>query len=92
MCDFNSIAHNSLHHDMYIATMWRCALVSCTRSQSIGLVLGVCVVLMLIVSLCVHFANSAIECYFIIMVATIIGIFMAMLLILIYTFGLFVIR
>ena len=44
------------------------------------------------VSLCVPFTNSLIGCYFITMAATIIGIFMAILFILNYAFGLAVTR
>ena len=39
------------------------------------------------VLLCVYVTNSFIECYFVVMVATIIGIFMAVLFILNYTLG-----
>ena len=59
--------------------MWQCALVSCTPSQSIGLVLG-CALLWCWVSLCVPFIKSLIE-YFIILVVTIIGIIMVIILI-----------
>ena len=53
-------------------------------SQSIGLVLG-CALFWCWVSLCVPFTHSLLECSFIMMVATIIGIFMAILFILNYT-------
>ena len=66
---FNCIVQDSLYHNMYIGTMWHCAIVSCTPSQS-----RCCV------SLCVLFTNSLIEWYFIMIVATIWGIFMAILL------------
>ena len=56
-----------------IGTVRHCALVSCILSQSIGL-FWVCAVLVLSVISC-SFTNSLIACYFIIMVATIIGIF-----------------
>ena len=38
---FSCIGQDSLYHNMGIGTMWHCALVSCTPSQSMGLVLGV---------------------------------------------------
>ena len=38
--DFNCIVQDSFYYDMYKGTMWHSALVSCTQSQSIGLVLG----------------------------------------------------
>ena len=89
---FNCVVQDSLYHNMYIGTMWHCALVSRTRSQSIGLVLG-CVLFWCWVSLCVPFTNPLIECYFFMMIATIIWIFfMAILLIVIYTSGLSVTR
>ena len=40
LSDFNCRVQDSLYYDMYIGVMWHCALVSCSRSQSIGLVLG----------------------------------------------------
>ena len=49
---FSCIIHYCLYHNMDIDTMWHCALVSNTESQSIGLFFGVCVVLMLSVIRC----------------------------------------
>ena len=37
---FNCIVQDSLYHDMDIGTIWHCALVSCTPSQSIERVFG----------------------------------------------------
>ena len=64
---FNCIVQDSLYHDMDIGTMCHCALVSCTPSQSIGVVLGY-VLFWCWVSLGVHFTNSLIEFYFIMIV------------------------
>ena len=70
---------------MDIGTLWHCALVSCTPSQYIGLVLG-CALVWCLVSLCAPFTISLIELYFIMIfimrVVTIIGIFMAIVIIL----------
>ena len=85
------LIHDATIRSMYVGTMWHCALVSCTPSQCLGLIFG-WVLFWCLVSLCVPFINSLIECYFIMMVATIIGTFMAILSILIYTVGLFVTR
>ena len=80
------IVQDSLYQNIDTGTMWLCALVSCIQPQSIGLIL-VCALLWCWVSLYVAFTNFMIECYFIIMVATIIGILMALLLILTFIFG-----
>ena len=48
---FNYIVQNSLYHNMDKGTMWHCALVSCTPSQSVRLFF-VCVVLVLSVIMC----------------------------------------
>ena len=48
---FSCIVQYALYHNMNIGTMWHCALVSSTPSQSIGLAFGVCVVLV------VHFLS-----------------------------------
>ena len=40
-CIFSCIVQDSLYHIMDKGTMWYCALVSCTQSQSIELLLGV---------------------------------------------------
>ena len=40
LSNFNCRVQDSLYYDMFIGIMWHCALVSCSRSQSIGLVLG----------------------------------------------------
>ena len=66
---FNCIVQDSLYHNMDIGTVWHCALVSCIPSQPVMLVFG-CVLIWCWVSVCVRFTNS----YFIMMVATIIGI------------------
>ena len=86
---FQCILQCSLYHNIDIGTKWHCALVSCTPSQSMGLVLG-CGLFWHWVSWCVPFTNSLIEFYFIMMVVIIIVIFMAILFILNYTFRLFV--
>ena len=73
---FNCIVQDSLYSNMDIGTMWHCALISCTPSQSIGLFL--CALLWCWVSLCAPFTISLIEFYFIMIfimiVVTIIGI------------------
>ena len=95
---FYCTVYDSLYHTMDIVTMWHCALVSCSLWQSSGLFF-VCFLFFLgvggggaflwcWVSLCVHFTNSLIEFYFIMIVVFIMGIFMAILFILIYTFRL----
>ena len=90
--DFNCIVQGSLYYNMYIGIMSRCALVSCTPSQCVGLVFG-CALFVCWVSLCVpFFIISLLECYTIMKVANIIVFFMAILLILIYIFGLSVTR
>ena len=71
---FNCIVQNSLYHNMDICTFWHYALVSCNTSQSIGLVFG-CALFWRWVSLCVPCTYSLIEGYFIVTIATIIGIF-----------------
>ena len=38
---FNCIIQDSLYHNMDVGTMWHCALVSCTPSQSMDWFLGV---------------------------------------------------
>ena len=78
---FSCVVRNSQYHDMDIGTKWHCALVSCTPSQSIGMDFG-CALFWCWVSLCVPFAYSLIELYFIMIVVTIIGIFMAIIFIL----------
>ena len=70
---FNYIVQYSLYHNIDIGTMWHWALVSCTPSQSIGLVLG-CAFFWCSVSSCVPLNNSSIEFYSIMIVVTIIGI------------------
>ena len=45
---FNCVVQDSLYHDMDIGIMWHCVLVSCTPSQSIGLVLGCALMLSVI--------------------------------------------
>ena len=72
---------------MDIDTTWRIALVSCTPSQSEGLVLG-CALFWCWVLLCVPFTNSLIEFNFIMIVVTVNGIFVAILFILNYIFRL----
>ena len=71
--------------------MWHCALISFTPSHYMGLDIW-CPLFWCWVSLCVPFTNCLTERYFIMTVATIIGIFMAILLFLIYTSRLFVTR
>ena len=73
---------------MDIGIAWRCVLVSCTQSQSIWLYLGVRCWL----SIGVPFTNSLIGLYCIAMIVIIIGIFMAILFNLNYTFRLSVIK
>ena len=91
---FNCIVQDPSYHNMDIGTMWHCSLVSCTPSQSIGRFFG-CALFCLFccwVSPCAPFTISLIEFYFIvifiIIVLTVIEIFMAILLILNYTFRL----
>ena len=85
---FNFIVHDSLYYKMDKGTVWHCALVSCTPSQSIGLFF-LCALFWCWVSLCAPFTIFSIEFYFIMVfimiVATIIGIFMAILFVLNYT-------
>ena len=69
----NHIVQDSLYHNMDIGTMWHCASVTCTPSQSMGLFWG-CALFWCWVSLCVPLTNSLIEFYFIMMIVTIIGI------------------
>ena len=83
---FNCIVHYSLYHDMDIGTMWHCGLVTFTPSQFIDFFL--CALFWCWVSSCVPFINCLIECYFIMTVATIIEIFMVILFILNFIFGL----
>ena len=83
----NCIVQDSLYHNMHMGTMWHCALVSCTPSQSIGL-FGVCALFRCWVSLCVPFTNLLIE-YFIMIIVTIIGMFMHLIFILNYVFRLY---
>ena len=86
---FNCKFRYSWYYDMDIDTMWHCALIS--WPQSIALVLW-CALFWCWVSICVPFTNSLIQCYFIMIVATIIGICMAILFILNYIFELSVAR
>ena len=78
----NCVFQDSLYHNMYIGTMWHCALVSCIPSQFIGLVLG-CGLSWCWVSLCAPFTISLIEFYLVMIfvrrVVTITEIFMAIL-------------
>ena len=60
--DFGFTVQASLYHDMDISNMWHGALVSCTPSQSIGLVFG-CPLFWCWVLLCVPSTNSLIELY-----------------------------
>ena len=79
-CTFSCIVQYSLYHNMDIGTLWHCALVTSTLSQSIGLFFG-CALFWRWVSLCAPVTISVIEfCFimiFIMIVVTIIGIFMA---------------
>ena len=88
---FNFTVQDYLCHNIDKSILWHCALVSCTPSQSIGLVLG-CALFWGWVSLCARFTISLIEVYFIMIfimkTVTIIGIFMAILFIWNYTFWL----
>ena len=70
----SSILWYGYRYHMDIHTVWHCALLSCTPSPSIGLVFG-CALSWCSVSLCVPYINSLVEWHFIIMFATIIGIF-----------------
>ena len=78
-CTFSCKVQYSLYHNMDIGTMWHCALVSSTPSQSIGLVFGGAL-FWCWVSLGAPVTISLIEFYFIMIfimiVVTIIGIFM----------------
>ena len=80
---FKCIVQYSLYYNMHIGTMWHCASVSCTPSWSIGLGFGL-TMFWCWVPLCVPFTNSLIGCYFFMMVA--------ILLILIHRFGIYVTR
>ena len=88
---FNCIVQDSLYHDMDIGTMCDCALVSCTPSQLKGLVLG-CAFFWCWASLYAPFTVSLIDfpliMIFIIIIVTIIGMFMAILFIMKYSFRL----
>ena len=74
---FNCKVQDFLYHDMDLSTMQHCTLLSCTPTQSIGLVLG-CALPCYWVSLCVPFTNSLIQLYLIRKIE-IIGIFAAIL-------------
>ena len=82
---FNSIVQGSLYQTMDIDTMWHCALVSRTPSQSVGLVLR-WALFSCWVSFCVPFTNSLMKFYYILIVLTIIGILMAILFYFYYMF------
>ena len=68
-CIFRLYSSGSLYYNMDIGTMWHCALVSRTPSQSIGLFFR-CALFWCWVPLCVPFTNSLIVCHFIMMFAT----------------------
>ena len=80
----NCVVQDFLYFNVDIVTMWHCALVRCTQSQSIELVFGGALFWCWLL-LYFSFTNYSIECYFIMMVATTIGIFMSILFILTYT-------
>ena len=85
---FNCIVQDSLYHNADIGTMWHCVFVSCTPLQSIWLIF-VCALFWCWWSLCVPLTNSLIEFCIIMIVVTIIGIFMAIIIIIAnYTFRL----
>ena len=54
-CIFQFLVRDSLYHNMDIGSMCRCALASCTLSQSIRLFFFMCAVLVLIVIMCTFY-------------------------------------
>ena len=72
-CIFQLYSNFRIYNNLDIDSMYHCALISCTQSQSIGLVFG-CALLWYWVSWCIPFTNSSIEFYLITIIVPIIEI------------------